>query len=824
MRRSILLLLILPVLLLSFVPSARPAFAQEPTPTPAASFTLEGFDVDAHAGADGYFKYGEWLPIWVEIGNNGSDVNAELRVVVSGANPMQFTTPVELPAGARKRLPLYVLPNNFSRQLVVELFDGETRLASRRVEVSPQATITYLVGLISPERGALSMIDDIEIPGTRRPVQLVDLALADLPEKHEGLRSFDMLVINNTDTSSLSPEQRGALESWVRQGGRLVIGGGAAAGSAVEGLDLTLLPLENISTSEVSSVDGLESFIATSLDDDPRPVRVPGPFIVATGKTEGAALLASEGETPLLQEWRLDRGWVDFSGLDLSGSPFDAWNGTTDFWNRLAGDHAAYPEYAAPDMSARQQFASGMSYPLSNLPMLDLPSVGALALLLLIYIILVGPINYLVLRRNNRLHLAWITIPAITLVFSAASFGLGYAMHGTDVFINKIAVVQLEPSGRARVDSFIGLFSPAQSAYEVQIKDGGLISPLNPYYDPWSSASSAGVLPESRRIVLVQGNPAIVRGLSVDQWSMQSFMAEGQTIDFGQIEADLLIEGNEMLGEVRNNSAYNLNDAALVFGTKFVKLGELAAGDTAEVRLDLIGENLQNSSQPISYALFEKDLSVSSGSPPRQIEVRRAIIENLLERTPPYISSKMASPQTSALSKSPVLIGWLDAAPPEVHIAGTEPAQQTTAVVILPLTYALPETGEVSLPPGLLPGSMIEAPTEGGTCGMPGTTGVYLQRGDAVFEFNLPVDMPPEQVTNFKLNLWSDAGFFTPPEMAIYDWQDASWLRLDGVNQGINLIPASEALIDSGGSVRIRLSGENLQYCYYLDLGLEAQR
>lgn len=816
---------ILPVMfMLFFALAAHPAQAQQPTPTPAASFTAEGLDVEAGAAFAGYFKYGEWLPVWVEINNRGADRSAELRVIVSGANPMQFTVPVELPAGSRKRLPIYILPNNFSRQLIVDLVSGDTRLASRRVSVNPQATITYLVGLISAERGALSVIDDIEIPGARRPVQLVDLSLEDLPERFEGLRSFDVIVINDLDTSGLSVNQRFALESWIRQGGRLVLGGGAGAGTLAAGLGSSLFPLSDLSTVELSSVIGLEEYIGPDSQGNSRPVRVPGPFIAASGQARGANVLASEGDLGLLYEWKLDRGWIDFSALNLSGSPFDAWNGTTDFWNRLVGEKASYPVYAAPDMSARQQFASGMSYPLSNLPMLDLPSVSALALLLAVYILLVGPVNYLFLRRRNSLQFAWITIPVITLVFSAASFGLGYAMHGTDIFVNKIAVIQLEPSGRARVDSFFGLFSPAQSAYEVTINDGGLISPLNPYFDPWNSGAGAAVLPENRRVVLVQGNPAVVRGLNIEQWSMQSFMAEGMPIDFGEIQANLTLEGDALRGTITNSSSYSLQDTALTFGNRFTKLGDLPPSSSVDVNLDLVGSTSQNLGQSISYALFEKDLSSSGGPPPRQVEVRRAIIENLLERTPPYISSKISSSASTPLAKTPVFIGWMNEAPPNIQVTGAETAQQTTAVVMLPLTYSIPASGPIAYPPGLLSASLIEAPTEGGTCGMPGTSAVYLQRGQAVFEFTVPPDLAPAQVETLKLNLWSDSGFFNPPDLAIYDWNSSAWLTLDGVKQGTNLIPANPNLIGAGGAVRIRLSGENLQYCFYLDMGLEGRR
>jgi hypothetical protein len=818
LRNSFLgIALIAVIAVVSSLGLALPVTAQSATPTPAPAVSNSSVKMTASPAFSGNFKYGEWLPIWVELSNSGFDLQAEVQVQIISASTMVFTTPVELPAGARKRLPIYILPNNFSRQVVVELVSQGDLLASYRISLNPQPAITYMVGVLNPDRGALALLETIQLPGQRRPVKIVDLNISELPEQYEGLRSLDLIVINRTDTSSMTPAQSHALETWVRQGGRLVLGGGVDAANTLSGLEFSPISPSDLSIEEIDVLPGLDAYLGGE-----RPIRVPGPFVVARVSTTGARVIASQGDLPLILEWPLDEGYINFIALDVSGSPFDAWNGAIPFWEKLLAPGAAYPTNAPPDISARQQFASGIVYPLSNLPMLDLPSIKGLALLLIIYILLVGPINYLALRRMNRLHLAWLTIPVITLVFSAASFGLGYALHGTDIFINKIAVIQLEPSGRARVDSYIGLFSPAQRAYEVKIYSSGLLSPLSPYYDPWISSPPSG-LPESRRITLVQGDPAIVRGLSVEQWSMQSFMSEGALMEFGSIQADLLMESDHLKGAITNNSSFNLTDATIILGQKFQRLGDLAAGNSADVDVDLSASSQANFGAPISYKLFEKEMSGLNGPPPRQVEVKRAIVENLLERTPPYVSSKTPG-GAGMLAQSPLLIAWLDQAPPRVEVAGAEPAQQTTAVVVLPLNYRLPDSGNISIPPGLIPGELIEFSREGGTCGMPGTTAVYLVRGEAIFEFTLPPEVRHIQPQTLKINLNTDAGFFTPPGLEIYHWTDSSWMEVRGVSQGLNLAAVAPGLISDDGRIRLRLSGENLQYCYFLDLGLDGSR
>jgi len=456
--------------------------------------------------------------------------------------------------------------------------------------------------------------------------------------------------------------------------------------------------------------------------------------------------------------------------------------------------------------------------------MLELPSASWLALMLGVYIVMVGPVNYLVLRRIKRLHLAWISIPSITVFFSIVSFLLGYALHGTDIFVNKIAIIQVESGGSAHIDSYIGVFSPAQTAYEVEIKDAGLISPLSPFYDPWNSTGNPGNTMTGHSMILVQGNPAYVKGLSIDQWSMQSFMSEGMIANFGAIESTLQVKNDQLVGTIRNSTSYGLKDCFVILGSKFTRLGDLAPGAVAKVELDLSSLGAPNFSSPLSYTMFDKELN---GNGPndvrRQAEAKRSIIENLFERTPPFISSaKSSGTNFSGISQVPMFVGWMEEAPPQVKIFGVEPAQKTTALVLTPLTYSLfNNSGTITLPPGLAPGRLTATPRDGGTCGAAGATAVYITHGEAIFEFILPAETNALQVKNLKLAVWTDSGFFASPSVELFNWQSNEWVKLGGVSQGVNLIPGAEPLVRTDGLVQVRLSSDGAQSCYYLALGLE---
>ena len=273
---------------------ARPAAAQ-----------ADQISLTVTSAGDGYFKNGEWLAVWAEIENGGQDIDAQLSTQIIGTSSQAtYAVDVSLPSGARKRVPLYVLPNNFSRELEIQLRAQDTLLAKTKITVHSQANIAYLVGLVAGERGGLALLNGITLPGQPRPKEILDLALADIPERSEGLGSYDLLVFNDVDTSRLTPAQAEALAGWVYQGGQLVIGGGTSTALTLSGLPAALVPVEVNGQGEIQAEDlnGLAAYAGGSA------IRTTGTFVCATvTPTAQARTLASASLSPLVVEEQLRR-------------------------------------------------------------------------------------------------------------------------------------------------------------------------------------------------------------------------------------------------------------------------------------------------------------------------------------------------------------------------------------------------------------------------------------------------------------------------------------------------------------------------------------
>src|SRR5262249_5701693 len=102
-------------------------------------------------------------------------------------------------------------------------------------------------------------------------------------------------------------------------------------------------------------------------------------------------------------------------------------------------------------------------------------SFGWVALFILFYIALVGPLDYFVLKKLfKRLELTWITFPVSVIVVSLVAYLIAYKVKGTDLRINKVDLVDVDlhtglGEGARRVHglSWFALFSPGVSSYTI---------------------------------------------------------------------------------------------------------------------------------------------------------------------------------------------------------------------------------------------------------------------------------------------------------------------------------------------------------------------
>ena len=272
------------------------------------------------------------------------------------------------------------------------------------------------------------------------------LAPEDLPERVEAWGALDRLIWQDVDTARLSPAQVTALRGWLAGGGRLIVVGGTAGPASLAGLPDAILPYRPTATIDAPA-ETLRSLLGTIPVD---AVAVPA---LAGSAGEGRTL-ATVGDRVIAAERRYGNGAVAIVGIDPTASWIAASKASDALWRSLVPGRSSSGDVSGTDDSFMVQAVA-------SLPSLALPPIGGLIILLFGYILLIGPINYLVLRRLDRRDWAWLTMPVLIVVFAVGAYAFGSALRGGEVLINEVAVVRGAPDVEEGLGSvYVGIFSP----------------------------------------------------------------------------------------------------------------------------------------------------------------------------------------------------------------------------------------------------------------------------------------------------------------------------------------------------------------------------
>jgi hypothetical protein len=426
------------------------------------------FTMTVEAGFDGNCKEGRWVPLRVIIENSGPSIAAQVETSLepTTGNRITYAYPVDLPSQSRKEIFLYVYPEGYLSKLEVSLVADKDLLFSVTTNLSCLGQNDLLFGVIAGSSSAYNVLADLD--PSNGSASVAQIEAASLPDRSQALQALDVLVIADVDTGILSTAQRQALAGWVANGGQLVVAGGPGWQKTAAGL-ANLLPLKPTGTQNLSNLAALQPFSQELLDDADQVI------VAATGLLEARAeVLVEQDGLPLVAHWLIGSGQVFYLAVDPSLEPLKNWDGVADFYRALLSAAPDQPAWANGfvNWSTAEQAAT-------NLPGLALPSLAIICCFLGLYVVALGPLNYLVLRLFKRGELAWISIPVLVVFFSGLAFLVGGLSRGNQPIIHRLAIVQVWPDiPQATVHGLVGIYSPRRGTYQGEINGQFLASPI----------------------------------------------------------------------------------------------------------------------------------------------------------------------------------------------------------------------------------------------------------------------------------------------------------------------------------------------------------
>ncbi len=531
-------------------------------PLAAAQAQPSALKIKVEMGFGGYAKQNAWIPIIVRAENTGAPVSGEIRAR-SDYPGETYAISLNLPAQSQKTV-TFLVPNRSKYTVKFVTDDGETRYDTI---VTPRqlAPYDYFVGVIAGDPGTLNLLGGLST-GTGNVVSVAHLTVSDLPAQSGGLVAFNALIFNDVDTTVLSAGQIAALADWVAGGGRLVVGGGPNAGLTVAGLQ-SLLPAADFVLETLPRLDNLAAL-------GKRAIPNAGPFIAAVPQTTDGIVKLYEQDFPFWVQKKYGRGDISYFALDFSLAPLDGWAGNDTFWNTmldsLQGNPPFFTGYAAPQ---------AITDILANIPGAGLPSPWRFTAFLCFYFLFLVPINYFVLKRMKRRELAWLTIPALILLFTVIGYAIGFRSRGSDTLLRQLSVVQ-QPNNSAIASetAFLGLYSPVRDKFTLKFSEEVLVrfsDAQNGYRGIKTNVNAP--------TTIFYGASTELRNLWTDIGSMSTVMAQ-RRIATDPIDVRLTVDRSPLRpflkGTIVNRTPYTFSDVVIIAGSYGYPLGELPPGET----------------------------------------------------------------------------------------------------------------------------------------------------------------------------------------------------------------------------------------------------
>lgn len=430
----------------------------------------------------------------------------------------------------------------------------------------------------------------------------------DLPTRWYGYESVDVLVLATSLPGiyrKLTPNSARieALDTWVRNGGKLVL----LVGRQADQILADGAPLARFAPGKMKEMVTLRSTAALEAyagSDKP----VPG----MTGRSRAELLVprltgvrgtieATEAGVPIIVRSSYGLGLVIFVAADLEQLPWKSWGGRGRLFNILLDRTSAAADEGSesgPMMHVGYNDLGGqLRSELDHFTGVKMVPFWIVAGLILLYILLIGPGDYFFLRKVvGRMQWTWVTFPTIVIVVSVGAYGLAYWLKGNQLRVNQVDLVDVDVDDhRARGTTWANFFSPRTDTFNLSFRavlpDGsraGDAETITSWFGlPGEGLGGMGARTANPQVWnhAYRFSPKLdaMVGVPVQVWSTRSVMTRWQAPCDVYPEADLVEEDELPRGAITNTLDVPLEQCILAYGRWGYDLGTLRPGQSAQI-------------------------------------------------------------------------------------------------------------------------------------------------------------------------------------------------------------------------------------------------
>ena len=386
-----------------------------------------------------------------------------------------------------------------------------------------------------------------------------------LPDSAQAYDAVDAVVLDSDYLRSpLEPEQKEALREYVRQGGRLILIGSADTE-----------PLQRAEFRGSLGKTGWHEMNRFIFPSRYAPVNA-----LISAKVFGAGTVLDAPPEVVREQIVLFGGKGDFGVTSIDRD---------NLWSYLLGSSET-PLFSPRRVLANfSQQSSEMTDALAGKQAAQTVPFPLLSGFLILYIVLIVPVNYLVLKKLDRRELAWITAPALVFLFSGASYAAASAIKGGSLTVNRAVVYEMI----ANTDTATGygqftLYSPRRAAYAISIGDPN--DSANPYRNTLPTETFRNGRASGPTDLTVRRDASTtLQNVAIPIWDTRSFSLPVSGSLGGGIEARVTLQNGSLNYLITNHTKYDLHGCGVVAGNQAFSMADIKAGESAPAMVSWAG-------------------------------------------------------------------------------------------------------------------------------------------------------------------------------------------------------------------------------------------
>jgi hypothetical protein len=223
---------------------------------------------------------------------------------------------------------------------------------------------------------------------------------------------------------------------------------------------------------------------------------------------------------------------------------------------------------------------------LRNIPELPKTNTRDLLIVLLIYIIVVAPASYLLLKKLDKRELMWITVPVVSLIFGVIIYVTGFGTRLNEPIVNAINIVDFGSNGNAVPVSYAGVFTPNKSNIRVEAAGDMGIKPLllNVQYGPMPPQQKDDNKPKQVTAKVTVSPKTIIEFYRNSVWSMKTLALSNNENLTGKFDVNINYSKSVYNGTIKNNSGFDLDECYIVTSNQVINVGPVKSNETMTLK------------------------------------------------------------------------------------------------------------------------------------------------------------------------------------------------------------------------------------------------